>query len=131
MEPTERFKIAAEGAKPRILCVDDDETVLLYTQILLGARFDVSIAASGAAGLDLMATLRPDWVVVDYQMPGMDGPMFMKAARASGLNADFILLTGLEAGELDWEGLSPLGLKGHMKKPLEPDRLAAIIEGRA
>ena len=116
--------------KPKVLCVDDDQTVLLYTQVLLGARFDISIAESGPAGLVQMASLRPDWVVVDYQMPGMDGPGFLRAAKAAGLHAQFILLTGLSAGNLDWEGLSPLGLKGHLSKPLDGDRLAGIIAGR-
>lgn len=116
--------------KRKILCVDDDETVLLYTQALLGTRFDVEVATNGPTGLRLMTETRPDWVVVDYQMPGMDGANFMLSAKMLGLSAEFILLTGLNAGKVDWEGLRPLGLKGHLKKPLEADRLVALIEGR-
>ncbi len=117
--------------KPKILCVDDDETVLLYTQALLGSRCEVAIATTGAAGLELMASFRPDWVVVDYQMPEMDGAQFMLAAKQMGLTAGFILLTGLSVGRLDWEGLSPLGLKGHLKKPLNADKLMEIVEGKS
>lgn len=67
----------------------------------------------------------------DYQMPGMDGAQFMLSAKMMGLKAGFILLSGLNVGKLDWQGLSPLGLKGHLRKPLDPDRLNDIIEGRA
>lgn len=117
-------------AKPKILCVDDDEVVLLAAQAVLGNRYDIQIANNGETGLELMESYRPDWVVVDYQMPGMDGARFMLSAKMMGLKAGFILLTGLQVGKLDWEGLSPLGLKGHLKKPLEVERLIEIIEGQ-
>ncbi len=114
----------------KILCVDDDEIVLLAAQAVLGKHFEVQVAANGAAGLEALASFRPDWVVVDYQMPEMDGARFMLEAKQMGLKASFVLLTGLSVGRLDWEGLSPLGLKGHLKKPLDPDKLMDIIHGR-
>jgi CheY-like chemotaxis protein len=77
-----------------------------------------------------MESYKPDWVVVDYRMPGMDGARFMLAAKMMGLRAGFILLSGLNVGKLDWESLSPLGLKGHLHKPLVAERLIEIIEGR-
>ncbi|MDQ3000161.1 MAG: response regulator [Fibrobacterota bacterium] len=116
--------------KPKLLCIDDDETVLLYTQALLSARYEIFITTSGDTGLELLASVRPDWVLVDYQMPEMDGARFMLSALQLGLKSSFILLTGLSVGRLDWEGLSPLGLKGHLKKPLDPVKLIEIIEGR-
>lgn len=113
----------------KILCVDDDEVVLLGAQALLGNRFEIFTATSGAAGLELMDSIRPEWVVVDYQMPIMDGARFMLQARQSGHRAKFILLTGLDVGRLDWEGLNPLGLVGHLRKPLDAGRLLEMLEG--
>jgi DNA-binding response OmpR family regulator len=73
--------------------------------------------------------IRNPWVVVDYQMPNMDGARFMLKARQSGHRAKFILLTGLDVGRLDWEGLNPLGLVGHLHKPLDAGRLVEMLEG--
>lgn len=55
----------------------------------------------------------------------------MLQAKLAGLKANFILLTGLNVGRLDWEGLKPLGLKGHLRKPLAAEMLLEILEGRA
>ena len=117
--------------KPKILCVDDDEVGLLASQAILADRYDVFIATNGARGLELLVSERPDWVLVDFQMPGMDGANFMLQAKLAGLKANFILLTGLNVGRLDWEGLKPLGLKGHLRKPLAAEMLLEILEGRA
>ncbi len=126
--------VLTQGNEPpeklRVLCIDDDEIVLFAAQALLGKRFEVRIARSGAEGLAELNSFKPDWVVVDYQMPEMDGARFMLEARSLGQNCSYILLTGVRVGLLDWEGLSPLGLKGFLKKPLDVNELIPIIEGK-
>lgn len=115
--------------KLKILCVDDDEIITAYVEALLGKRYDVRTANSAAEGLGILAGQDVDWVMVDYQMPDMNGALFMMSARQTGKRPSFILLTGLGVGQLDWEGLAPLGLRGSLKKPLDPDLLLDIIEG--
>lgn len=112
----------------KILCVDDDEIVLLASQAILGKHYTTKLARNGVEGLEALKLFQPDWVIVDYNMPMMDGARFMLEARLLGIQASFILLTELNVGELDWEGLSPLGLKGFLRKPFDLDKLLDIIE---
>lgn len=121
--------IMEAGKSLDILCVDDDPTTTAYLEALLGVRHRVRTAHSATEGLEILAAHPVDWVIVDYQMPDMNGAMFMLSARQTGKRPGFILLTGLGVGQLDWEGLKPLGLRGSLKKPPEPERLLDILEG--
>ncbi len=59
--------------RPRILLVDDSETVLLVVQAALAADFDVETAHDGAAAVARARQSPPDVVVTDSLMPGLDG----------------------------------------------------------
>ena len=112
-----------------VLCVDDDPTTTAYIEALLGSRYRIRTANSAAAGLEILAAEPIDWVIVDYQMPDMNGALFMLSARQTGKRPGFVLLTGMGVGQLDWEGLRPLGLRGSLTKPLDHDLLLDILEG--
>lgn len=81
--------------KARILCVDDEEQVLAGLDMLLGRRFAVVTATSGAEGLHKLEEF-PDIEVIisDMRMPGMDGAAFLRTAREVAPDATRILLTG-------------------------------------
>jgi CheY-like chemotaxis protein len=58
----------------RILVIDDDRTsLLLYETVLRKEGYDVVVATSGPEGLKHLRSQRPDLVVLDISMPGMDG----------------------------------------------------------
>ncbi len=58
----------------RVLVVDDDESLrLLYSRELSEEGYDVTVASSGEEALDLVRRERPDVVVLDIRMEGMDG----------------------------------------------------------
>ncbi len=59
---------------PRILCVEvsEDNLFALHKRLSL-AGFEVKVAANGAAGVDWAKTLRPDLIVLDLRLPGLDG----------------------------------------------------------
>jgi len=60
--------------KPRILLVDDDRQQTMGMRIRLrAAGYDTSVAHDGAAGLNAAMANRPDAIVLDVQMPVMDG----------------------------------------------------------
>jgi CheY-like chemotaxis protein len=59
--------------RPRILLVDDSETVLMVLEAGLSDYFDVDTAADGWKGLERAREWRPDVVVTDSLMPGLDG----------------------------------------------------------
>jgi CheY-like chemotaxis protein len=70
----------------QVLVIDDSEDITeLYVLVLEGAGYQVSTAADGEEGLALIAARRPDVVVLDIMMPGIDGLTFL--ARLPGVCA--------------------------------------------
>jgi CheY-like chemotaxis protein len=60
--------------KARILCIEDDQDMIDYIKLILGkAGYEVIGADGGATGLDAMRREKPDLVLLDLMMPGMDG----------------------------------------------------------
>ena len=59
--------------KRRLLVVDDDEAVLAYVQAKLGSRYDLVLSSSSDQVMDLARQGRPDLILCDIDMPGMDG----------------------------------------------------------
>ena len=59
--------------KDKILAVDDDEMCLLTIEMMFGTRYDVRSASSGQEALEELAREKPDLVLLDLRMPGMDG----------------------------------------------------------
>lgn len=64
----------AVAKMPRVLCVDDDQSILSITRMALEYEgYQVLTASSGRAALREFASEAVDAVVLDYEMPGMDG----------------------------------------------------------
>ncbi len=112
----------------RVLCVDDDSTVLAYFHQALGPSFDTFEAKSGREGMKALIRERFDWVVLDYNLGDMNGGQFLFSAYRRGLRPGYILVSSFSLRRLDWEGLRPLGVMGCMKKPLDGEFLKALIE---
>jgi predicted signal transduction protein with EAL and GGDEF domain/DNA-binding response OmpR family regulator len=90
---------AGESVAPTVLLVDDDEVNLLLTALALRERgFIVIEATSGEQALGLMSQNRPDVVVLDAIMPGLDGFATCRAVRdLSGFgHVPVLMLTGLD-----------------------------------
>ncbi|MGW0752873.1 response regulator [Streptomyces sp. NPDC002587] len=97
---------------PRVLLIEDDPSIREGVGLGLRRRgHEVSAAETGEAGLDLMASFRPELVLLDLMLPGMNGvqvchriretsqvPIIMLTARGD----DFDVVIGLEAGADDY-----------------------------
>ncbi len=86
----------------RILLVDDDEDMMRLTgNWLKKAGHDVSMAASGQEALDWLGANDADLILLDYAMPGMDGPETFKAIKAVEKLKDIPVLfrTGMDDGD--------------------------------
>jgi len=81
----------------RILVIDDDAQIraVASASLSLVGKWDVLTAASGAEGIAQAAEHRPDAILLDVMMPGMDGTATLRALRASPETADIpvIMLT--------------------------------------
>lgn len=78
-----------------ILCIDDDRTGLALRKLSLEARgHSVLTATSGRAGIDIARRTNCDVVVLDFQMPHMDGAQVARALRIERPNLPIVLLSG-------------------------------------
>jgi two-component system, OmpR family, response regulator len=109
-----------------VLYVDDDPDMRAVVEAALRpiAGLDVHIAGSGEQAIDLAYECRPDLVVMDVMMPGLDGPSTFKSMRERALLAD-IRVIFLTAKTLPAEAarLLQLGAIGVLGKPFDPLRL--------
>jgi DNA-binding response OmpR family regulator len=111
---------------PTILVVDDQRQIVrLVRDHLEHAGFSVLEAADGAAALRVAAAARPDLVVLDLGLPGLDGLDVTRALRRQG-SVPVIMLTarGDESDKL--VGLE-LGADDYITKPFSPKELVARV----
>ena len=96
---------AADGgtlasAAARILVVDDNADMRDYLQRVLSAHWSVETAADGTAALEIASARRPDLVVADLMMPGLDGFGLIRALRADPRTATIpVVVLSARAGE--------------------------------
>lgn len=117
------------GMKPRVLVVDDDPALAeMLTIVLRGEGFETTVVSDGTHALPAMRDLKPDLVLLDLMLPGMNGIDVCKAIRAES-NVPVVMLTaksdtvdvvlGLESGADDY-----------VIKPFKPKELVARVRAR-
>ena len=89
---------APTHAAPRVLAVDDDPGIrLLMQETLAKAGFDVCCAASGAEAVELCSEFAPDLVLLDINMPNMDGITACgEIKRRSGRDVPVVMVTSVD-----------------------------------
>jgi CheY-like chemotaxis protein len=105
--------------RKRLLIVDDDAALLNLLSALFSPDFDVRTARDGREALAIVSRELPEAIVLDLEMPGMDGRSFYRELRARGLNTPVLLLSAYGARRARDE----LGAQGHVAKPFEPSAL--------
>jgi CheY-like chemotaxis protein len=115
--------------KPRVLLVDDDEDVRHMTRVALGFEgFDVTEAADGAAGIAAVREQRPDAMVLDVMMPGVDGLEVLRVLREDEDLRDLpiVLLTAKAGTGAEQEGWDA-GATAYLTKPFTGTALAGTL----
>jgi CheY-like chemotaxis protein len=103
-----------------VLVVDDDPALgRLLKVILITAGFSVRVAENGARALDMVRERAPDIVVLDLQMPVMDGRDFYREFRLLGHAAPVVILSAYNAAAARDE----LGADAALNKPFDPEAL--------
>lgn len=116
--------------KSTILLVEDNEQNRYLASFLLQQRGHVVIAAtSGPAALELVAQVCPDLILLDIQLPGMDG---YQVARALKSDARFkhipIVAVTSYAMVGDRERIFATGAQGYLEKPINPETFVDEVE---
>lgn len=117
----------------RILVVDDDDdfaklSVRASQIAFFGTSAKVVRARSGEEALEKAARKPPQLVLLDYQMPGMNGVETLSRLRAlPGAKDARVLVISGKAGELDRWRFDALGVDGFLRKPIELGELVDVI----
>ena len=119
-------------SRPTILVVEDEQAILeIITFFLEDEGYRVLQALHGEAALSLLKEEKPDLIISDIRMPGMDGFALCEAVRA---NPDlgqlpFIFLTGRDERADVRRGMG-LGADDYLTKPFEPEELLSAVQVR-
>ncbi|MGL4307166.1 MAG: response regulator transcription factor [Mycobacteriaceae bacterium] len=116
-----------QGYKTRVLVVDDEPNIVELLSVSLKFQgFDVKTAANGPEALDQARTFRPDALILDVMMPGMDGFGLLRRLRADGMNAPALFLTARDSVEDKITGLT-LGGDDYVTKPFSLEEVVARL----
>jgi two-component system OmpR family response regulator len=111
----------------RILVVDDEPMIVELLSVSLRYQgFEVAAANNGAEGLDKAKTFRPDALIIDVMMPGMDGFGLLRRLRADGIEAPVLFLTARDEVEDKVTGLT-LGADDYVTKPFSLEEVVARL----
>ena len=113
--------------QPRIVIIDDDDSlrrVLEYS--LQVAGYAVAAAASGEEGLALCSEQRPDLVISDLQMPGMDGMQVLQDVKRQHPETPIIMITAFGTVELAVAAMKA-GAYDYLTKPFNRDELQITV----
>ena len=115
---------------PKVLIVEDSPTQALRARIALESQgFEVSIVGDSRMALDTAKAERPDVVLSDVRMPGLDGFQLTEAFRADpAVSATAIVLNSATVNEDEDRALAfKLGAQDYIDKGLTPDALASTL----
>jgi CheY-like chemotaxis protein len=113
----------------QILVVEDNEDNMTLVDYLLRAHgFSPLLARTGAGGLELAIEHRPQLVLLDIRMPGLDGYEVAAGVRAHP-ELDATLLVAVTASAMvgDRERIAAAGFDGYIQKPIDPERFIGEI----
>jgi DNA-binding response OmpR family regulator len=109
-----------------ILVVDDEERLrILLRGYLAQEGFRVLLAADGIAALDILRSERPDLVVLDLMLPGIDGIEVCRRLRA--FSDAYVLMLTARAEEIDRVIGLEVGADDYLTKPFSPRELVARV----
>jgi two-component system response regulator ResD len=109
-----------------ILIIEDEEAIVRLLQLYLGqADYRTLAASDGITGLELHARERPQLVILDLMLPGLDGMEVCKRIR-SWANTPLLMLTARQSEEDRIQGLE-LGADDYITKPFSPRELVSRV----
>jgi two-component system, cell cycle response regulator DivK len=118
-----------------ILVVEDNERNLkLVRDVLEYAGYDVRVARTAEDGIALAVKEPPDLVLMDLQLPGIDGMEALRRLRENRRTADIpVVAVTAQAMKQDRERALEVGFNGYIEKPISvrafPDQVRSFLSG--
>lgn len=119
---------AADGNKPHVLFVDDEERILNTMRILFRRKYEVMTANGGEQAVELMRSGKLNVIVSDQRMPGMSGYEVLREARKLQPTAMRILLTGYSDLNAILGSINEGEVFRFINKPWSNDHLMGVVE---
>ena len=115
--------------KKKIMIVDDSPIMLRTMKDMLDSQFDVRLAKSGEQALALIADEKPDMILLDYEMDGMDGRETFEAMKADDSMADIpvVFLTSVTDKKAIYSVMKSKP-DGYVLKPPDRQKILNIIQ---
>jgi two-component system, OmpR family, response regulator ResD len=121
--------MSAEAARGSVLVVDDEPTIgEIVCRYLQRAGYETRVALDGFEAVESAAAHKPDLVVLDLMLPGLDGLEAMRRIRALGGRRAAIILLTARGEESDRVIGLRLGADDYVVKPFSPAELVARVD---
>jgi two-component system cell cycle response regulator len=114
---------------PKILSVDDSRTIrLMLKRVFRPFHCELFEAADGVEGLEAVITHQPDLIMLDYNMPVMDGVTMLRKMREHDniKRTPVIMLTAEDSNEII-STVARLGVRDYIIKPFEDENLLSKV----
>ena len=112
---------------PKLLIVDDEKDVREFARNFFRKRgVNVFVAGNGEEALPLVAGERPDLVLLDIRMPGMNGMDVLRKLRGQNDQTSVIMVSGIEDDGVKKDAMS-LNVLGFVHKPLVLEELEKVV----
>ncbi|MEI8172117.1 MAG: response regulator transcription factor [Deltaproteobacteria bacterium] len=116
------------SGKKRILIIEDDGHIAEGLRLNLSLRgYDVMIAADGSSGLREWKERKPDMIVLDIMLPGIDGLSILRNIRLEDERIPILIITAKSEPEYRVKGLS-YGVDDYLSKPFNLDEFLLRVE---
>ncbi len=111
----------------KVLVIDDERTTLSMFQLFLKSYgYSVFTAETGERGLEIFAQERPDLVITDVKMPGMDGMQVLSRIKEVSPATEVIIMTGYGDSDLTVQAMK-LNATDFLHKPIAKDALQQAL----
>ncbi len=105
--------------KPRIVAIDDEAEFVDMIQNYFGLRgYEINVAIRGAKGIELIKEHKPDVVLMDLKMPGIDGDEVLKLIKTLSPSPKVIFVTAYDDGGKTKSRLLGMGAYAYFDKPI-------------
>lgn len=105
--------------KPTIVAIDDEVEFIEMLKDYFGLRgYEIDVALRGAKGIEIIKEKRPDVVLMDLKMPGIDGDEVLTLLKSMEPSPKVIFITAYDDGGKTKARLLKMGASGYFDKPI-------------
>ncbi len=114
--------------KTALVIEDQDDNMELITFILEKNGYKVLKAETGQQGFDIALERRPDFIILDIQLPDMDGLEVLQKIRSSEIDGSIPVIAMTSYAMVgDREKMMAAGCNGYIEKPIDPEKVVSQI----